>query len=213
MDSNHIKRRGLMLIFSSPSGAGKTSIARRLLGQDSNLSMSVSVTTRTPRQEEVEGKDYMFISEDRYHALKEHNELLEYAQVFNHYYGTPRSFVENCLAQGRDVIFDLDWQGTQQLRQNMPADVVSVFVLPPSWKTLEERLHKRAQDSLEVIHNRMLQAENEISHWPEYDYVILNHDLDASVEKAQSILNSERLRRERQVGLTDFVTNLLVNKI
>ena len=200
-----IKRRGLMLVLSSPSGAGKTTITRRLLKRDSGLAISVSVTTRPRRPGEVDGRDYFFIDADRYDEMVANGELLEHAHVFGHHYGTPRAAVEAELAQGRDVLFDIDWQGTQQLASSARQDLVSVFVLPPSAGELERRLRARAQDSDDVIAGRMAKASDEMSHWAEYDYVILNTDLDASVAKVQSILEAERLKRERQVGLFDFV--------
>lgn len=203
-----IPRRGLMLVLSSPSGAGKTSISRRLLERDSNLSMSVSVTTRPMRPGEREGHDYFFISAERYRAMVAQHELLEHAEVFGHFYGTPRSQVERALDVGRDVLFDIDWQGTQQLQGNARADLVSVFVLPPSAAELERRLHARAQDSEAVIAGRMAKAAEEISHWAEYDYAVLNTDLEASVGTVESILRAERARRTRQTGLADFVTRL-----
>jgi len=203
-----IQRRGLMLVLSSPSGAGKTTITRRLLERDANLTISVSVTTRPRRPGEVDGRDYHFIDADRYGAMVEGSDLLEHAQVFGHHYGTPRSAVEQDLAQGRDVLFDIDWQGTQQLANSARQDLVSVFILPPSAGELERRLRARAQDSDEVIAGRMAKASDEMSHWAEYDYVIVNTDLDASVARAQSILGAERLKRERQVGLFDFVDKL-----
>ena len=200
-----IKRRGLMLVLSSPSGAGKTTITRRLLERDDGLAISVSVTTRQRRPGEVDGRDYFFIDSERYAEMVSGGELLEHAHVFGHHYGTPRSAVESELAQGRDVLFDIDWQGTQQLANSARQDLVSVFVLPPSPSELERRLRARAQDSDEVIAGRMAKASDEMSHWAEYDYVIVNTDLDASVSKVQSILEAERLKRERQVGLFDFV--------
>ena len=194
-----------MLVLSSPSGAGKTTITRRLLERDDGLAISVSVTTRQRRPGEVDGRDYFFIDADRYAEMVAGGELLEHAHVFGHHYGTPKSAVESELAQGRDVLFDIDWQGTQQLASSARQDLVSVFVLPPSATELERRLRARAQDSDEVIAGRMAKASDEMSHWAEYDYVIVNTDLDASVAKVQSILDAERLKRDRQVGLFDFV--------
>ncbi len=194
-----------MLVLSSPSGAGKTTITRRLLDRDDGLAISVSVTTRQRRPGEVDGRDYFFIDAERYAEMVEGGELLEHAHVFGHHYGTPKSAVESELAQGRDVLFDIDWQGTQQLANSARQDLVSVFVLPPSASELERRLRARAQDSDEVIAGRMAKASDEMSHWAEYDYVIVNTDLEASVAKVQSILEAERLKRERQVGLFDFV--------
>ncbi|SMH60213.1 guanylate kinase [Azospirillum agricola] len=203
--SKTISRRGLMLVLSSPSGAGKTTISRRLLDRDGDLAMSVSVTTRPMRPGEVPGVDYHFIDLELFDRMVEAGELLEYARVFGNCYGTPRGAVEDALASGRDVLFDIDWQGTQQLAQNARDDLVSVFVLPPSGEELERRLHSRAQDSAEVIANRMAKASDEISHWAEYDYVIVNHDVEESVAAVEAILRAERLRRRRQVGLPRFV--------
>ena len=200
-----IRRRGLMLVLSSPSGAGKTTISRRLLGLDAGITMSVSVTTRPMRPGEVPGVDYYFVDMPEFERMAEAGELLEYARVFGNCYGTPKSTVEQALAAGRDVLFDIDWQGTQQLAENARTDLVSVFVLPPSGEELERRLHNRAQDSAEVIAHRMAKASGEISHWAEYDYVIVNHDLDESVASVQAILRAERLKRTRQVGLPKFV--------
>ncbi len=203
--SKTISRRGLMLVLSSPSGAGKTTISRRLLERDRDITMSVSVTTRPMRPGEVPGVDYHFIDLALFDRMVEAGDLLEYARVFGNCYGTPRGAVEDALASGRDVLFDIDWQGTQQLAQNARDDLVSVFVLPPSGEELERRLHTRAQDSAEVIANRMAKASDEISHWAEYDYVIVNHDVDDSVASVDAILRAERLRRRRQVGLPQFV--------
>lgn len=203
--SKTMSRRGLMLVLSSPSGAGKTTISRRLLDRDRAITMSVSVTTRPMRPGEVPSVDYHFISLELFDRMVEAGELLEYARVFGNCYGTPRGAVEDALASGRDVLFDIDWQGTQQLAQNARDDLVSVFVLPPSGEELERRLHTRAQDSAEVIANRMAKASDEISHWAEYDYVIVNHDVDESVSSVEAILRAERLRRRRQVWLPQFV--------
>ena len=203
-----IRRRGLMLVLSSPSGAGKTTISRRLLEIDSDLEMSVSVTTRRKRPGEIDGKDYHFIDQDRFDRLVADGQLLEHARVFGNCYGTPRVEVEQALAAGRDVLFDIDWQGTQQLAANARSDLASVFVLPPSRRELVRRLHRRAQDSPEEIARRMAKAADETSHWAEYDYVILNHDLKESVAAVAAILRAERLRRERQVGLFSFVQRL-----
>ena len=200
-----IRRRGLMLVLSSPSGAGKTTISRRLLDRDAGITMSVSVTTRPMRPGEVPGTDYTFVGMPEFERMVETGELLEYARVFNNCYGTPKSTVEQALASGRDVLFDIDWQGTQQLGENARTDLVSVFILPPSGEELERRLHTRAQDSAEVIAQRMAKASDEISHWAEYDYVIVNNDVEESVISVQSILRAERLKRTRQVGLPKFV--------
>lgn len=203
-----ITRRGLMLVLSSPSGAGKTSICKKLLEQEKELILSVSATTRTRRPGEVEGADYQFISTPEFKTRINKAQFLEYAKVFGHYYGTPSHLVENSLQSGRDVLFDIDWQGTQQLKAKARQDLVSVFILPPSIKELEKRLFKRAQDAIEVVAERMSKSANEMSHYPEYDYVIINYNLNQSVQQVQSILHAERLRRERQVGLVEFVKQL-----
>ncbi len=203
-----IARRGLMLVLSSPSGAGKTTLARKLLAADPGVELSVSVTTRKQRPGEVDGRDYHFLDAPRFDAMVENGELLEWAQVFGNRYGTPRQPVEAILVQGRDVLFDIDWQGTQQLREKADRDLVSIFVLPPSIPDLELRLRTRAQDSDEVIHARMGKAADEMSHWAEYDYVVINTDIDRAFAQVQSILAAERLKRERQTGLSDFVRRL-----
>ena len=208
MTMGAIARRGLMFVLSSPSGAGKTTLSRRLLEHDSNVEMSVSVTTRLPRRGEEDGKDYHFIDLGRFESMAADGDLLEFAQVFDHRYGTPRGPVETALAKGRDVLFDIDWQGTQQLRDKASSDVVSVFILPPSVKELERRLHTRAQDSEEVIRRRMMKSADEMSHWAEYDYVIVNTDLDDAFAQVKAILAAERNKRHRQVGLSDFVRGL-----
>lgn len=200
-----IKRRGLMLVLSSPSGAGKSTIARAILDRDPALTMSVSATTRPPRPGEVDGKDYFFLDPVTFERMAADNQLLEHATVFDNRYGTPREPVEAALAGGRDVLFDVDWQGTQQLKQNARADLVSIFILPPSHAELERRLHTRAQDSDEVVRRRMAKAADEMSHWAEYDYVIVNRVVEESVAAVDSILAAERLRRDRQTGLHDFV--------
>ena len=197
-----------MLVLSSPSGAGKTSICKKLLEREKELKLSVSATTRTRRLGEVEGKDYQFISISEFEMRIKKAQFLEYAKVFGHYYGTPSHLVENSLRSGRDVLFDIDWQGTQQLKAKARQDLVSVFILPPSIKELEKRLFKRAQDTIEVVAERMSKSANEMSHYPEYDYVVINYDLNQSVQQVQSILHAERLRRERQVGLVEFVKQL-----
>lgn len=204
----HIPRRGLLFVMSSPSGAGKTTLSRRLLADDSKITMSVSVTTRKPRPGEVDGKDYHFITPERFAEMVAHKELLEWATVFGNSYGTPRAPVEAALEQGRDVLFDIDWQGTQQLAQNMKDDLVRLFILPPTADTLRERLIQRAQDSSAVIAKRMAEANHEISHWPEYDYVIVNDDVEESHRMVTAILMAERLKRNRQLGLTEFVREL-----
>jgi len=203
-----VGRRGLMLVLSSPSGAGKTTLSRRLLAADAEIELSVSVTTRLPRAGEVDGRDYYFIDRPRYDEMVQGGELLEWAEVFNHCYGTPRAPVERALAEGRDVLFDIDWQGTQQLSASARADLVTIFILPPSIAELERRLRSRALDSDEVIHARMSKAADEMSHWAEYDYVLINQDLDQTFAKLRTILEAERLRRGRQTGLLDFVRSL-----
>ena len=200
-----IRRRGLMLVLSSPSGAGKTSISRALLERDGNLSLSVSATTRPQRTGETDGKDYHFVATEDFEALVAAGELLEHARVFGHLYGTPKAPVEAALSAGCDVLFDVDWQGTQQLAERARDDLVSVFILPPSTAELEQRLRSRARDPEDVVQARMAKAADEMSHWAEYDYVIVNRDLEDSIVEAQAILSAERLRRERQVGLGAFV--------
>jgi guanylate kinase len=203
-----IHRRGFLLVLSSPSGAGKTTITRRLLERDPSLALSVSVTTRPPRPGEVDGKDYRFIDQAHFAAMVAGNELLEHATVFDHNYGTPRRPVEAALTAGRDIVTDIDWQGTQQLAESVPHDLVTVFVLPPSMAALEARLKMRAQDSAEVVAARMAKSAEEMSHWSEYDYVIINREIEESVAELQAIVTAERLRRTRQLGLADFVNRL-----
>lgn len=204
----HVQRRGLLLVMSSPSGAGKTTLSRRLLAADPMITMSVSVTTRAPRPGEVNGKDYHFITHEEFGRLRDRGDLLEYAEVFGNFYGTPRRPVTEALQAGRDVLFDIDWQGTQQLGAAMQDDVVRIFILPPSAEELRERLIGRAQDSASTVAKRMAKAADEISHWPEYDYVIVNDDIGKASVEIEAILTAERLRRRRQVGLTDFVRGL-----
>ena len=208
MEIFEMNRRGLMLVLSSPSGAGKTTISRGLLEREVNLTMSVSVTTRPKRPGEVAGEDYNFVDPAEFNLMVNRQELLEYAQVFGNYYGTLRAPVEKTLAAGRDTLFDIDWQGTQQLAQSARDDLVSIFILPPSTAELERRLRSRAQDSDEVVAKRMARAADEMSHWAEYDYVLVNRDVDESVDAVCAILTAERLRRERQVELPDFVKAL-----
>lgn len=203
-----ITRRGLMLVLSSPSGAGKTSISRKLLEREDDLSLSISVTTRPRRPGEVHGRDYLFVDATEFQLMVNRGELLEHAKVFGNYYGTPRGPVEEALAAGQDVLFDIDWQGTQQLEANASRDLVSVFILPPSTRELERRLRSRAQDSDEVVAQRMAKAADEISHYPEYQYILLNDDMAASVNRVRAILHAERIKRERLVGLPDFVRGL-----
>ena len=194
--------------MSSPSGAGKTTLSRRLLAADADITMSVSVTTRPPRPGEVDGKDYSFISKERFARMRDGNALLEWAEVFGNFYGTPREPVEKALSAGRDVLFDIDWQGTQQLSQAMKDDLVRVFILPPTAEALRQRLMQRNQDSASVIAKRMGEAEREISHWPEYDYVIVNEAIEEAGAEIASVLAAERLRRHRRTGLTEFVRGL-----
>ncbi|MBS0233552.1 MAG: guanylate kinase [Proteobacteria bacterium] len=204
----HIERRGLLYIVSSPSGAGKTTLARRVLAADPNIEMSVSVTTRAPRSGERDGADYHFVDRSTFEKMRERGDLLEWARVFDNYYGTPRIPVEAAIRDGKDVLFDIDWQGAQQLSEKMPGDVVRIFVMPPSGAALEERLKTRAQDPPEVVAKRMAAASAEISHWPEYDYVIVNAHIEQSVASALAILTAERLKRARLLGLSDFVRAL-----
>jgi len=203
-----IRRRGFLLVLSSPSGAGKTTITRRLIERDATLSLSVSVTTRPPRPGERDGTDYRFIDQARFDRMVAGGELLEHATVFDHRYGTPRTPIEAALAAGHDIVTDIDWQGTQQLAESVPHDLVRVFVLPPSLAALESRLRQRAQDSAAVVAGRMAKSAEEMSHWSEYDYVIVNREIEESVALVQAIVTAERLRRIRQVGLADFVNRL-----
>jgi len=199
------RRRGLMLVMSSPSGAGKTSISRAVMGEEPELRMSVSVTTRAKRPAEVDGRDYHFITAERFAAMVEADQLLEHATVYGNAYGTPRAPVEAALAEGRDVLFDIDWQGAQQLREAAGDDMVGIFILPPSTTELADRLRTRAQDSEDTVRFRLAQIANDVTHWPEYDYVLINQDLANSVAAVRAILAAERLRRVRQPGLGEFV--------
>lgn len=203
-----ISRRGLMLVMSSPSGAGKSTISRALLETDDDLAMSVSATTRPPRSGEVEGEHYFFVSQEKFKDMVAASEFLEHATVFENSYGTPKGPVEEALQKGRDVLFDVDWQGTQQLKANAGADLVSIFILPPSKEELERRLYARAQDSDEVIKKRMSKAAAEMSHWAEYDYIVVNDVVEDSVAEVKAILKAERLKRDRRVGLPEFVSAL-----
>ncbi|HUA52634.1 MAG TPA: guanylate kinase [Candidatus Sulfotelmatobacter sp.] len=203
-----MRRRGVMLIVSSPSGAGKTTISRLLLEREKDLTMSVSATTRPRRPSEVSGRDYHFIDRGEYDRMVERSEFLEHAEVFGNGYGTPRAPVEKALAEGRDILFDVDWQGARQMAQSARADMVSVFILPPSYAELERRLRTRAQDSDEAVARRMAKAADEMSHWHEYDYIIINHDVEVSVNAVQSILTAERHRRDRQLDLAPFVATM-----
>jgi guanylate kinase len=203
-----IARRGLMLVLSSPSGAGKTTLSRMLLKVDRGVELSVSVTTRPKRRGEVNGRDYHFIDRDRFDAMVRAGDLLEWAEVFGHYYGTPRKPVQKALRLGRDVLFDIDWQGTQQLSEKARGDIASIFVLPPSIPELERRLHTRALDDEAVIRRRMAKAASELSHWAEYDYVIINDTLDHAFAEVQTILAAERMKRDRQVWISAYVRRL-----
>jgi len=203
------RRRGMMIVLSSPSGAGKTTLTRRLLADNPHMSMSVSATTRAPRSGEVEGQDYYFVNKDRFETMRGSGEFLEHAKVFDNYYGTPRGPVDEALAQGRDIIFDIDWQGAQQLTQAAADDLVRIFILPPDMTQLEERLRSRAQDSDDVIAKRMAKSESEISHWAEYDYVVLNDELEPALDELRTILAAERSRRKRQLWLQPFIKALV----
>jgi guanylate kinase len=203
-----IQRRGLMLVLSSPSGAGKTTLSRQLLDNDKQIQLSVSCTTRQKRPGERDGVDYRFVDTATFRGMIERKEFLEYAEVFANYYGTPKAPVDEALAGGRDVLFDIDWQGTQQLRDKGRADLVTVFILPPSTRDLEKRLLTRAQDPKEVVAQRMAKAADEMSHWAEYDYVVVNSDIGTSLTNLKAILTAERLKRERQVGMSVFVKGL-----
>ena len=205
MSQGGIERRGLMLVLSSPSGAGKTTISREVLARDGGLVLSVSATTRPKRPGETEGVDYVFMDQARFDGMVRDGAFLEHATVFGHCYGTPSGPVEAALDAGRDVLFDIDWQGAQQVAEKAREDLVSVFILPPSTAELERRLHTRAQDSDDVVRARMAKAADEMSHWAEYDYIVVNEDVEASVAAVGSILEAERLRRERRIGLHDFV--------
>jgi guanylate kinase len=207
-DGPKIERRGLLLVLSSPSGAGKTTLARTLIEADGAITMSVSVTTRAPRPGEVDGRDYFFIDDKAFDEMRKRGELLEWARVFDHHYGTPRAPVEAAIARGQDMVFDIDWQGAQQLSEKMKHDVARVFILPPSASALEARLRSRGQDSDAVVRSRMQKASAELSHWPEYDYVLVNANLETSVAGLMAILQAERLKRERLDGLTGFVRQM-----
>lgn len=208
MQNEIIQRRGLMLAVSSPSGAGKTTLARALLKAEPDLRMSVSATTRTKRPGETEGQDYFFVDREEFGIRINQGYFLEHAKVFDHYYGTPRGPVEAALAAGQDMLFDIDWQGTQQIQENARDDLVRLFILPPSTMELEKRLRARAQDTDDVVSRRMSEASAEMSHWQEYDYVIVNVDIETTIQQARAILAAERLKRTRQLGLGDFVKTL-----
>lgn len=207
MDS--ISRRGMMFVLSSPSGAGKTTLSHSLLDKEQNLTLSISMTTRPQRPKEVDGQDYIFLNKDEFLAKQKRGEFLEWAEVFDHYYGTPRHFVEDALNSGKDILFDIDWQGCAQLRKILSNDLVSIFILPPSAATLEQRLRSRGQDTEETVIKRMQGAKSEMQHWEAYDYIIINDDLNKSLIQLQAILNAERLKRTRCYGLTSFVNTLL----
>ncbi|NOX96268.1 MAG: guanylate kinase [Alphaproteobacteria bacterium] len=204
-----VARRGLMFILSSPSGAGKTTLADRLMTKDGEMTLSISATTRSRRPGEVHGEDYFFVSEEEFIRMRDEGEFLEWANVFGNYYGTPRSLVEETLRQGKDALFDIDWQGAQQLDEVAGEDVVKVFILPPSREELERRLRQRAQDPEDVVQKRMAKADAEMSHWAEYDYVIVNYELGESEELLRSILFAERLKRRRQIGLAAIVKDMI----
>ena len=207
-DRGAIQRRGLMLVLSSPSGAGKTTLSRQLLDNDSQIQLSVSCTTRQKRPGERDGVDYRFVDTATFRGMIERKQFLEYAEVFGNYYGTPSGPVDEALSSGRDMLFDIDWQGTQQLKDKRQADLVTVFILPPSTRDLEKRLLTRAQDPKEIVAERMAKAADEMSHWAEYDYVVVNSDIGTSLTNLKAILTAERLKRERQVGMSGFVKAL-----
>ena len=207
-NDNEIERKGLMFVLSSPSGAGKTSLSRKLLELDDELFLSISYTTRPPRPGEIDGEDYFFINNDDFALMQEKNEFLEYAKVFDYYYGTPKKLVEKTLNNGKDILFDIDWQGTQQLMNNSKDDLVKVFVLPPSIEELERRLKKRKQDDDEIIQKRMSKASDEMSHYPEYDYILVNDEFDKTIQEILNILNAERLKNHRQIKTQKIVKNL-----
>ncbi len=208
-NASAVARRGLMFVVSSPSGAGKTTLADRLLKSDANITLSVSATTRAKRAGETDGVHYHFVDRERFAAMRDAGEFLEHAEVFGNFYGTPRAPVEKALAEGRDVLFDIDWQGARQIEAAAEKDLVRVFILPPSRSALEDRLRRRAQDPEDVVAKRMAKADDEMSHWAEYDYVIVNSDLDQAERELTAILTAERLKRRRRVGLTDFVKGIV----
>ena len=208
-DGGPVARRGLMLVLSSPSGAGKTTLSRRLLEVDPSVALSISVTTRTKRSGEIDGRDYHFIDKPRFNQMVKNGDLLEWAEVFGNLYGTPRNPVETALTAGRDILFDIDWQGTQQLREKVRGDMASIFVLPPSIAELERRLRQRAQDDDPVIKTRMAKAADELSHWAEYDYVVINDEIERAFADVRTILAAERLKRERQPALSGYVRGLI----
>ncbi len=203
-----IKRLGIMLVISSPSGAGKTTLARKLLKEDKNIDLSISVTTRKKRESEFNKKDYIFVNNDKFNEMIKNDEFLEHAEVFGNRYGTPKKPILKKLNQGQDILFDIDWQGTQALKEKEPKHLVSVFILPPSTKDLELRLLQRGQDSQEEVDKRMSKANSEITHWPEYDYIIINDNIEVTLKNLKAILDAERLKRIRQTGLNDFVRGI-----
>ena len=209
LPSSNFKRRGLMFVLSSPSGAGKSTIARNLLESDDEFSLSVSVTTRPRRSSEIDGVHYRFLSDIDFQRLRDTDALLEWAEVHGNHYGTPREPAERSMAEGRDMLFDIDWQGALQLQEKMPADVVSVFILPPSLSELKSRLQRRAEDAADAIRTRLANARAEMEHWRDYDYVVINDDLDRAYSAVKCIVQAERLRRDRRPGLFDFVSGLL----
>lgn len=209
LDHHKKNRRGLMIVLSSPSGAGKTTLTRRLLSENTGMKMSVSGTTRPPRPGEKEGVDYYFITKNQFSDMVNDQEFLEHAKVFDNFYGTPRGPVEEALSKGQDVVFDIDWQGAQQLAEAAADDLVKIFILPPNMRELESRLKSRAQDTDAVIAKRMSKSENEISHWAEYDYVIVNEDIDTALDELLTIVSAERMRRKRQLWLSGFVKTLV----
>lgn len=208
-----IRRRGLMLVLSSPSGAGKSTIARNLLENDKGFELSVSVTTRPRRSSEIDGVHYHFRTRRQFDHLRDNDELLEWAEVHGNFYATPREPAERAMNEGRDMLFDIDWQGAEQLREKMQGDIVSVFILPPSMAELKARLQRRAEDDAETIARRLANARKEIEHWRDYDYVVINRDLDRAYQQVLSIVAAERLRRDRSLGLFDYVTRLLDEKV
>jgi guanylate kinase len=208
-----IRRRGLMLVLSSPSGAGKSTIARNLLESDPAFELSISVTTRARRGSEIDGRHYHFRSRRDFEVMRDSDELLEWAEVHGNFYATPRAPAEQALAEGRDMLFDIDWQGAEQLREQMRADIVSIFILPPSMRELKERLRRRAEDRDDVIAARLDNARAEIEHWRDYDYIVINEDLDAAFAEVKAIVTAERLRRDRRPGLFDFISGLLDEKL
>ena len=207
-DQSTLQRRGLLFVLSSPSGAGKTTISRMLLTADEQISLSISVTTRSRREGEIDGVDYQFVSAEKFEEMVQKDEFYEWATVFDHRYGTPKAYIRKAMQEGQDFLFDIDWQGAQQLKQKDEQDVVTVFILPPDVAELRKRLESRGQDSQEIIDSRMERAKGEISHWAEYDYVIINDDVDACFVKVREILNAERVKRSRQTGLIPFVRKL-----